>query len=48
MGGETLQFSAGQRTMVFGKQLSDRDADALLKVLRPALDRLAKKSASAG
>lgn len=39
MGGETLQFSSGKRTMVMGKQLSDRDADALLQVLQAALRR---------
>lgn len=43
MGGETLQFEAGRRTMVFGKQLDNRDADALLRLLRPAADRLARK-----
>ena len=48
MGGETLQFNAGRRTMVFGKQLGNRDADALLRLLRPAIDRLALKAASAG
>lgn len=42
MGGETLQFSGGGRTMVFGKQLADRDADGLLRLLKPALDRLAR------
>jgi hypothetical protein len=42
MGGETLQFEAGRRTMVFGKQLDHRDADALLRLLRPAADRLAR------
>ena len=46
MGGETLQFKAGRRTMVFGKQLADRDADALLKLLQRATDRLARKAAS--
>ena len=40
MGGETLQFSGGKRTMVFGKQLSDRDADGLLlRLMRPAAPR---------
>lgn len=42
MGGETLQFSSGKRTMVFGKQLSDRDADTLLKLLMAAVRRLSK------
>jgi hypothetical protein len=46
MGGETLQFSAGRRTLIFGKQLSDKDADGLLRLLRPALDRLARKAGS--
>ena len=46
MGGETLQFNAGRRTMVFGKQLNDRDADALLKLLRRAIDRLARTASS--
>ncbi len=40
MGGETLQFSSGKRTMVLGKQLSDRDADTLLKLLQAAARRL--------
>ncbi len=40
MGGETLQFSSGKRTMVMGKQLSDRDADTLLKLLQAAARRL--------
>lgn len=43
MGGETLKFEAGRRTMVFGKQLDDRDADALLRLLRTAADRLSRK-----
>lgn len=43
MGGETLKFDAGRRTMVFGKQLDHRDADALLRLLQPAADRLARK-----
>ena len=47
MGGETLQFNAGRRTMVFGKQLVDRDADGLLRLLRPAIERLALKGGSA-
>ena len=47
MGGETLQFSSGKRTMVFGKQLTDRDADGMIRLLRPAAERLAKKSGSA-
>ena len=40
MGGETLQFSSGKRTMVLGKQLSDRDADTLLKQLQASIHRL--------
>ena len=40
MGGETLQFSSGKRTMVLGKQLNDRDADTLLKLLQTAARRL--------
>ena len=40
MGGETLQFSSGKRTMVFGKQLSDRDADTLLKLIQSATRRM--------
>ncbi len=47
MGGETLQFSGGKRTMVFGKQLSDRDADGLLRLMRPATQRLSRKADSA-
>lgn len=47
MGGETLQFQAGRRTMVFGKQLVDRDADGLMRLLNPALDKLSRKTASA-
>ena len=47
MGGETLQFSSGKRTMVFGKQLTDRDADGLVRLLRPAAQRLARKLDSA-
>ena len=47
MGGESLQFKSGKRTMVFGKQLSERDADALLRLLRPASERLSKKAESA-
>lgn len=46
MGGETLQFKGGKRTMVFGKQLTDRDADALIKLLGPALHRLSNKAQS--
>lgn len=46
MGGETLQFKGGRRMMVFGKQLPDKDADGLLRLLGPALDRLSRKSAS--
>lgn len=42
MGGETLQFSSGKRTMVFGKQLTDRDADTLLKLVMAAVRRLSK------
>ena len=40
LGGETLQFSSGKRTMVLGKQLSDRDADTLLKMVQSAIRRL--------
>ena len=40
MGGETLQFSSGKRTMVLGKQLRDRDADTLLKMVQSAIRRL--------
>lgn len=40
MGGETLQFTSGKRTMVLGKQLSDRDADTLLKQLHASIRRL--------
>ena len=40
MGGETLQFSSGKRTMVLGKQLNDRDADTLLKMVQSAVRRL--------
>lgn len=40
MGGETLQFSSGKKTMVMGKQLEDRDADALLKLIQVAVRRL--------
>ena len=40
LGGETLQFSSGKRTMVLGKQLSDRDADTLLKMVHSAIRRL--------
>ena len=40
MGGETLQFSSGKRTMVLGKQLSDRDADTLLRMVHSAIRRL--------
>ena len=40
MGGETLQFSSGKKTMVMGKQLDDRDADALLKLIQAAVRRL--------
>ncbi|MED5336050.1 MAG: hypothetical protein VX880_07020, partial [Bacteroidota bacterium] len=40
LGGETLQFSCGKRTMVLGKQLSDRDADTLLKMVQSAIRRL--------
>ena len=47
MGGETLQFSGGKRTMVFGKQLSDREADGLLRLMRPATQRLSRKADSA-
>ena len=47
MGGETLQFSGGKRTMVFGKQLSDRDADGLLRLMRPATQRLSRQADSA-
>ena len=47
MGGETLQFSGGKRTMVFGKQLTDRDAEGLLRLIRPAAQRLARKVDSA-
>ncbi len=46
MGGETLQFSSGKRTMVFGKQLTDRDADGLMRLMRPAAQRLARKANS--
>ena len=46
MGGETLQFSAGRRTLVFGKQLKDRDADGLLRLLRPAMNRLSRNAGS--
>jgi hypothetical protein len=47
MGGETLKFSGGKRTMVFGKQLTDRDADGLLRLMRPAAQRLERKIESA-
>jgi len=47
MGGETLQFSGGKRTMVFGTQLSDRDAEGLLRLMRPATQRLSRKADSA-
>jgi len=47
MGGETLKFSGGKRTMVFGKQLTDRDADGLLRLMRPAAQRLERKVESA-
>lgn len=40
MGGETLQFDSGKRTMVLGKQLDERDADALLKMMIAACKRL--------
>ena len=40
LGGETHQFSIGKRTMVLGKQLSDRDADTLLKMVQSAVRRL--------
>jgi len=40
MGGETLQFDSGKRTMVLGKQLDERDADALLKMMVAACKRL--------
>jgi hypothetical protein len=40
LGGETLQFSCGKRTMVLGKQLSDRDADTLVKMVQSAIRRL--------
>ena len=40
MGGETLQFSSGKRTMVLGKQLSEQHADALLKLIQGAVRRL--------
>lgn len=46
MGGETLQFSGGSRAMVFGKQLEDRDAEGLLRLLKPALDRMSRKGSS--
>ncbi len=46
MGGETLKFSAGRRTMIFGKQLDHRHADALLKLLRAATERMARKAGS--
>ena len=46
MGGETLQFKGGRRVMVFGKQLADKDADGLARLLGPALDRMAKKANS--
>lgn len=39
MGGETIQFEAGSRTLVVGKQLKDRDADALLKLIQSAIRR---------
>lgn len=40
MGGETLQFSSGKRTMVLGKQLSEQHASALLKLIQGAVRRL--------
>lgn len=40
MGGETLQFSSGKRTMVLGKQLSEQHANALLKLIQGAVRRL--------
>ena len=33
--------------MVFGKQLTDRDADGLLRLMRPAAQRLERKVESA-
>jgi len=43
LGGETLQFDAGKRTMVMGKQLSEKDANALLKMMAGACKRLSSK-----
>ena len=40
MGGETIQFSSGKRTMVLGKQLSEQHANALLKLIHGAIRRL--------
>ena len=40
MGGETIQFSSGKRTMVLGKQLSEQHANALLKLIHGAVRRL--------
>ena len=40
MGGETIQFSSGKRTLVLGKQLSEKHADALLKLVQAAVKRL--------
>ena len=45
MGGETLQFDSGKRTMVLGKQLDERDADALLKMMVAACKRLSATAA---
>ena len=44
LGGETLQFDAGKRTMVMGKQLSEKDANALLKMMAGACKRLSSKA----
>ena len=43
LGGETLQFDSGKRTMVMGKQLSEKDASALLKMMTAACKRLSSK-----
>jgi len=40
MGGETIQFSSGKKTLILGKQLSDRDADTLLRIVQGSIRRL--------